>query len=69
MEVSCWPYNNTRDYSGTDIDVENFNEEKAKRLQEVLAENNMTISSLAYYDNNLHEDLTIRNNYINHLKR
>lgn len=69
IEVSCWPKVNTRDYSGTDIDVENFDEKAAERLKMILKRENIFISSLAYYDNNLHEDLKIRKSYHNHLKK
>lgn len=69
VEVSCWPKANSRDYSSCDIDVENFDENKADKLKEYLKQENMFISSMAYYDNLLHSDLETRNNYINHLKK
>ena len=36
LEVSCWPRVNTRDYSGSDIDVVNFTKEEADRLNAFL---------------------------------
>lgn len=67
LEVSCWPKSNTRDYSGSDIDVENLTEEKAKELKSILVKNKMEIATLAYYDNNLDQNLDLRIKYNNHL--
>lgn len=67
LEVSCWPKRNTRDYSGSDIDVENLTEEKIKILKNTLNENKMEIATLAYYDNNLDQNLEKRKEYNNHL--
>lgn len=67
LEVSCWPKTNSRDYSGSDIDVENFTSDEAQKLIRTLKENDMSISGLAYYDNNIHEDLEIRKKYNDHL--
>lgn len=69
VEVSCWPKSNTRDYSGSDIDVENLSVKEAQHIKEILKGKNMSISALAYYDNNLHSDINLRNSYINHLKK
>ncbi|MEG0069548.1 MAG: sugar phosphate isomerase/epimerase family protein [Cetobacterium sp.] len=67
LEVSCWPKANTRDYSGSDIDIEKFTPEEAKNLKKILKDNAMSIATLAYYDNNLHHDLEKRHAYNNHL--
>ncbi|SET17258.1 Sugar phosphate isomerase/epimerase [Natronincola peptidivorans] len=69
IEVSCWPKINTRDYSASDIDVENFTQEHANQLNDFLKEKSMFISSLAYYDNHLHEDINRRKSYNDHLKK
>ena len=53
IELSCWPVTNDRDYSSTDIDVSKFNEKTKEELLELISKNNIQISSLAYYDNNL----------------
>ncbi|ABR46687.1 Xylose isomerase domain protein TIM barrel [Alkaliphilus metalliredigens QYMF] len=69
IEISCWPKMNSRDYSASDIDVDHFTQEDADELNEFLKEKNMFISSLAYYDNHLHEDLNLRKSYHDHLKK
>lgn len=38
LEVSCWPKTNSRDYSGSDIDVANFTKEEADKLNRFLKE-------------------------------
>ncbi|HCM5830598.1 sugar phosphate isomerase/epimerase family protein [Klebsiella pneumoniae] len=68
VEVSCWPVNNNRDYSGSDIDVENLTDEDAGNIITMCEKNGIEISSLAYYDNMLHPDITIRQSYHKHLK-
>lgn len=67
LEVSCWPRKNTRDYSGSDIDVENLTQEEADKLKKFLKERDMEIATLAYYDNNLDHDLVKRKEYNAHL--
>lgn len=53
IEISCWPKRNDRDYSASDIDVEKLTPEGAAEIKAYVKELGLTISSLAYYDNNL----------------
>ncbi|NLC67941.1 MAG: sugar phosphate isomerase/epimerase [Clostridiaceae bacterium] len=69
LEVACWPQDNERDYSSCDIDVTNLNEKEAERIKAYFKEYNLEISSLAYYDNNLHNDPEKRAFINNHLKK
>ena len=69
IEVSCWPKVNTRDYSSCDIDVDNLDKKHVEEILDYIKERDISISSLAYYDNNLHEDMEIRKKYISHLKK
>lgn len=69
VEVSCWPKVNSRDYSASDIDVEALGDTKIRSIKQLLENQNMFISSLAYYDNNLDSDINIRRGYISHLKK
>ena len=69
LELSCWPRTNSRDYSGSEIDVANFTEAEAKEIKEYFKEYGLTISSLAYYDNNLDRDLEKRKFINNHFKK
>lgn len=69
LEVAAWPIDNTRDYSGSSIDVATLNESKAAEVKKLFADNSMEISSLAYYDNNLHSDPATRKRINEHLKK
>jgi len=69
LEVACWPFENDRDYSSCDIDVANLDEREAERIKGYFGEYGLTISSLAYYDNNLHHDLQKRAFINNHVKK
>lgn len=69
LEISCWPKNNERDYSGSDIDVANLTKEKADEIKTYFKEYGLTISSLAYYDNNLDRDPARRTFINNHVKK
>jgi sugar phosphate isomerase/epimerase len=69
LELSCWPRTNIRDYSGSEIDVANFTKAQAKEILEYFKEYGLTISSIAYYDNNLDKDLDKRKFVNNHFKK
>jgi sugar phosphate isomerase/epimerase len=69
LEVACWPRENDRDYSSSDIDVANLTQEEANEIKAYCKEYGLTISSLAYYDNNLHNDPVKRAFINNHLKK
>ena len=67
IELSCWPVANDRDYSSTDIDVAKFDSKTKEDILKLTGENNIEIASLAYYDNCLHPDTSIRENNVKHL--
>ena len=67
IELSCWPVANDRDYSSTDIDVSKFDIKTKEDILKLTGENNIEIASLAYYDNCLHPDTSIRENNVKHL--
>ncbi|OGS47400.1 MAG: sugar phosphate isomerase [Elusimicrobia bacterium RIFOXYD2_FULL_34_15] len=69
LEVACWPAKNQRDFARSHIDVENFDEKKANEVINLFSENNIEISSLAYYDNMLDPNLKEREYKQNHLKK
>lgn len=69
LEVACWPNDNDRDYSSCDIDVATLTQEKADEIKAYFKEYGLTISSLAYYDNNLHKDPEKRAFINNHTKK
>lgn len=67
LEVSAWPTVNTRDYSGSNIEVERMDRARAEEIKRLFDRYGLEISSLAYYDNMLHQDLKIRQRYLDHL--
>jgi sugar phosphate isomerase/epimerase len=69
LEISCWPQENNRDYSGADIDVAKLTQKEADEIKSYFKEYGLKISSLAYYDNNLHCDLEKRNLINSHTKK
>ena len=69
LEIACWPQRNDRDYSSTDIDVETLTKAEADRVLAMLARLGLSISSLAYYDNNLDRDLAKRGAVNAHVRK
>ena len=69
LEVACWPCDNTRDFSATTIDVEVLTPDEAAGIKETLAKRGLRISSLGYYDNNLHCEPELRKSYHAHLRK
>ena len=69
LELSAWPVVSSRDYSGSTIDIERMDQKKAEEISRLLQKHSITISSLAYYDNNLHHDLEVREGYLRHLHK
>ncbi|MFO7448305.1 MAG: sugar phosphate isomerase/epimerase [Ignavibacteriaceae bacterium] len=69
LELAAWPVKSSRDYQARQIDAANFTKDDAARIKDLFGKYNMIISSLAYYDNNLHPDKKKRNSYHKHLKK
>lgn len=69
LEVACWPRENDRDYSSCDIDVVNLDEREAEAIKAYMREYGLKMTSLAYYDNNLHHDPQKRAFINNHVKK
>ncbi|QBO35956.1 sugar phosphate isomerase/epimerase [Periweissella cryptocerci] len=67
LDVSCWPRNNARDYSGSDIDVENLTDSDIAKIKADQEKYQITFASLAYYDNMLDPDEATRQAYFDHL--
>jgi sugar phosphate isomerase/epimerase len=53
LEVAAWPALGDRPFTATHLDVDGFDAEKVTALFD---QHGLTLSSLAYYDNNLHPD-------------
>ena len=56
LEVAAWPALGNRPFTATHLAVEQFTERDAEQVQSLFARHELTLSSLAYYDNNLHPD-------------
>ena len=69
LEIACWPRANDRDYSASDIDVAKLTQEEADEIKAYMKGFGLTISSLAYYDNNLHNDPTQKAFVNDHVKK
>ena len=69
LEVACWPKANDRDYSAGDIDVATLTQKEADEIKAYMKGFGLTISSLAYYDNNLNCDLEKRAFVNNHVMK
>src|SRR3954471_5497168 len=69
LEIACWPAGGgeRRRYAGvTHIDVENFDPDE---VHGTMNRQGLTISSLAYYPNNLHPDDAHREDVNSHLRK
>ena len=53
LEVAAWPALGDRPFTATHLDADSYDRDQVLNL---LAEHGLTLSSLAFYDNNLHPD-------------
>jgi sugar phosphate isomerase/epimerase len=56
LEVAAWPDLGDRPFTATHLAVERFGDAEADATRELFAKHGLELSSLAYYDNNLHPD-------------
>ena len=56
LEVAAWPDLGDRPFTATHLSVEGFTERDAETTKELFAKHSLTLSSVAFYDNNLHPD-------------
>lgn len=69
LELAAWPVDSDRDYQAQQIDAARFTKSDAARVKDLFRKHDMSISAMAYYDNNIHPDLKQRQSYITHLKK
>lgn len=69
LEVAAWPDRPGRDWEATHLDVEHFTPDDAERVRSLLAGLDLSVSAVAYYENNLHEDQAVREATHEHLRR
>ena len=56
LEVAAWPSIGDRPFTASHLAVERFDQGVADRVNELFTRHGLTLSSVAYYDNNLHPD-------------
>jgi len=72
IEIACWPAgaDAARRYAGVShIDVATLTDAQAQDIRRMLDARGLSISSLAYYPNNLHPDLAHRAEVNEHLRK
>lgn len=67
LEVAAWPDLGDRPFTATHLAVERFGEADAEGVRELFARHALTLSSIAFYDNNLHPDPDERAAINNHV--
>jgi sugar phosphate isomerase/epimerase len=56
LEVAAWPDLGDRPFTATHLDAAGFAEKEADETRALFEKHGLTLSSLAFYDNNLHPD-------------
>jgi sugar phosphate isomerase/epimerase len=69
LEIAAWPDRPGRDWEASHLDVESFEAGDAERVRAMLAAHDLELSAVAYYENNLHQDLETREATHEHLRR
>lgn len=69
LEVAAWPGVGERGHGPSHLDVANFNAEAADRVRLLFEQHHLTLSAVAYYENNLHPDPVRRAEIHEHLRR
>lgn len=68
LEVAAWPTDDPRPYNPAHLNVRSLASADVRRLQDRLDDSGVRVSSLAFYDNNLHPDRTVRAAHHAHLR-
>ncbi len=68
IELAAWPVDSKRSGVAGQIDVARLGSEDAERARHVLQEHDLSISAMAYYENNLHPDPSLRRAHHDHLR-
>ena len=69
LEVAAWPDRPGRDWEASHLDVESFAPERAAEVRALLDQHGLSLSAVAYYENNLHQDPATREATHEHLRR
>jgi sugar phosphate isomerase/epimerase len=68
LEVAVWPSTGSRDFEASHIDVAHLGRSGADEIGELFAKHGLELSSLAYYENNLHPDEARRAEIAEHVR-
>ncbi|WP_329130003.1 sugar phosphate isomerase/epimerase [Streptomyces sp. NBC_01476] len=68
LEVATWPSTGSRDFEASHIDVTGFTGQHADEVRTLFDKHGLTLSALAYYENNLHPDQTRRSEIAAHVR-
>ncbi|MER7892091.1 sugar phosphate isomerase/epimerase [Micromonospora sp. NPDC094482] len=68
LEVAAWPRDPGRPWEASHLDVDGFDETAASRVRDLLDGHHLTLSAVAYYENNLHADPATRERIHRHLR-
>ena len=69
LEVAAWPDLGDRPFTATHLAVERFGHAEADATRALFAKHGLELSSLAFYDNNLHPDPAERHTINEHVLR
>lgn len=69
LEVAAWPDLGERPFVATHLNVENRNPDYLSSVSDIFTSRNLKLSSIAFYDNNLHPDQKTRDEINNHVTR
>jgi sugar phosphate isomerase/epimerase len=69
LEVAAWPDRPGRDWEASHLDVESFRADDAAEVRRLMADHDLEVSAVAYYENNLHTDPRVREAVHEHLRR
>jgi sugar phosphate isomerase/epimerase len=69
LEVAAWPNLGDRPFTATHLDAATLTPAAADDVREMFADRSLVLSSLAYYDNNLHPDPDERAAVNEHVRR
>ena len=67
LEVACWPQVGARAFEAAHLPIDSFGESEAERTRRLFDEHGMSVSALAFYENNLHPDPQRRDQIAQHL--
>jgi len=68
LEVAAWPANRSRPFTATHVDVVGLDDRAVEAMRELFDEEGLVLSSLAFYDNNLHPDVDERRAVNEHVR-